>query len=293
MAVSVTACPNVDGFEEAAKTREVVALMVNAAAADGPALGAGFTTVTWAVPAAAMSAARIAAVNCVALTYAAVRAAPFQFTAAPLTKFDPLTVSVKAAPPATALDGDSPLIVGLGLLTVNVCAPDVPPPVGGLYTVTCAVPAAAKSVTRTKNDNSVLLVNNVVRSLPFQRTTEALVKPLPVTVTCSGVLVPASALLGESEVMIGGGLGSMVNVSAFEIPPPALRTVTCAVPAAAKSPAGIVAESEVADCSVVVRSLPFQRTTEDPLKPLPVIVNVKPGEPENARGGERERQRGR
>jgi hypothetical protein len=286
VAVKVTACPNVDGFGEATRTRDVIALMVNAAPADGPALGGGFTTVTSPVPAAATSAAGIAAVNCVALTNVVVRALPFQFTTAPLTKFVPFTVSVNPAPPAPALEGDSPLIVGLGLLTVNVCAPDVPPPVGGLYTVTCAVPAVAISVTGIRNDNSVLLVNNVVRPLPFQRTTEAAVKPLPVTVTCTGLFVPAVALLGESDVMAGVGLASMVNVSALETPPPRLRTVTCDVPAAARSLAGILAVMDVDETSVVVRSLPLQRTTDSALKPLPLIVSVRAEDPEGACVGE-------
>ena len=75
-------------------------------------LPSGLATVTGTVPEAAMSAAAIAAVNCVALTNVLVRAAPFQRTLAPVTKFIPLTVSVNAAPPTVALFGDSELTVG-------------------------------------------------------------------------------------------------------------------------------------------------------------------------------------
>ena len=71
-----------------------------------------FSTVTEAVPAAAMSLAGIWAVSWVALTKAVVRAAPFHCTPEPLTKLLPVTVSVKAAPPATALLGESVLNVG-------------------------------------------------------------------------------------------------------------------------------------------------------------------------------------
>jgi hypothetical protein len=119
--------------------------MANAAPADGPALGGGFTTVTVAIPAAATSVAVIAAVNCVALTNVVVRAVPFQFTAAPLTKFIPFTVKVSAPLPTTALEGDSDVIRGCGLLTVKVTAAEVPPPGAGLLTVTLTAPAVAMS----------------------------------------------------------------------------------------------------------------------------------------------------
>src|SRR5437762_9464052 len=106
-------------------------LMENVRAADVPPPGAGVTTVTEAVPVAAMSAAGIAAVSCVALTKVVVRAAPFHCTVAPFTKPLPVSVSVKPAPPTIALAGDSEVSVGAGLFTANVCAADVPPPGAG------------------------------------------------------------------------------------------------------------------------------------------------------------------
>ena len=72
----------------------------------------GFCTVTEALPAAAISAAVIAAVNCVALTNVVVRFAPFQRTTEPLTKLLPFTVSVGAGPPAAALLGEREVNVG-------------------------------------------------------------------------------------------------------------------------------------------------------------------------------------
>jgi hypothetical protein len=62
-------------------------------------------------------------------------------------KLEPVTVKVKADPPAVA---DAGLIVvstgaGLGAMIVKVCALDVPPPGVGLNTVTEAVPAVAMS----------------------------------------------------------------------------------------------------------------------------------------------------
>jgi hypothetical protein len=76
-----------------------------------PPPGPGFTTVTDAVPALAMSAAGTVTVSCVALTNCVkLSAVPFQFTAEPLAppprKPVPFTVKVNEAPPANALVGE-------------------------------------------------------------------------------------------------------------------------------------------------------------------------------------------
>jgi len=91
---------------------------VNVAAAEVPPPGAGFTTVTLAMPAAAMSVARIVAVSCVGETNVVARAAPFQFTVELLKKLPPLTVSVAVGPPAVALVGLMLPRVGARLFTV-------------------------------------------------------------------------------------------------------------------------------------------------------------------------------
>ena len=96
------------------------ALIVNDRVLDVPPPGAGFVTFTVAVPAVAMSAAVIAAVNCVALTKVVVSAAPLNFTTDVDTNPVPLTVSVKAAPPAVALVGEREVSVGAGLLMAKV-----------------------------------------------------------------------------------------------------------------------------------------------------------------------------
>jgi hypothetical protein len=60
----------------------------------------------------------------------------------------PLTVRVKAEPPAVAEEGLRLVVVGtglLGLLIVKVWALEVPPPGEGVNTVTPAVPATAMS----------------------------------------------------------------------------------------------------------------------------------------------------
>ena len=83
----------------------------------------------------------------------------------------------------------------------------------------------------------MLLTNVVVRLPPFQRTTDELLKFVPVAVSVNAAL-PATTLVGEIELSVGAGL-LIVNVEAPEVPPPGvgLKTVTGAVPAVAMSAA--------------------------------------------------------
>ena len=78
-----------------------------------------------------------------------VRSAPFHRTFEVETKPVPVTVRVKADPPAVAELGEMEVRVGAGLfgaVMVNVFAKEVPPPGVGLKTVTLAEPAVAMSV---------------------------------------------------------------------------------------------------------------------------------------------------
>ena len=268
------------------------ALMVNAELPEVPPPGAGLETVTGAVPAAAMSAAEMAACNCEALTNVVVRAEPFQLTTELLMNPLPFTVRVKAAPPAVALAGDREVTVGrgLGALMVNAELPEVPPPGAGLDTVTGAVPAAAMSAAEMAACNCEALTNVVVRAEPFQLTTELLMNPLPFTVRVKAA-PPAVALAGDREVTVGRGLGAlMVNAELLEVPPPGvgLETVTGAVPAAAMSAAEMAACSCEALTNVVVRAEPFHLTTELLMNPLPFTVRVKAAPPAVALAGDRE-----
>src|SRR5205809_3453782 len=82
---------------------------------DVPPPGLGFTTVTEAVLAMAMSDTRMLTVNCELLTNVVARALPFQFTTDPETKPVPFTVSVNPAPPGAIASGTSGwLISGTG-----------------------------------------------------------------------------------------------------------------------------------------------------------------------------------
>ena len=86
----------------------------------------------------------------------------------------------------------------------------------------------------------------VVRSTPFQRTTEPLTKSVPFTVS-SKAKSPATAELGIRPEAVGTGLGAgfMVKVRPLEVPPPGagLNTVTTAVPAVVMSDARMLAVS--------------------------------------------------
>jgi hypothetical protein len=80
-----------------------------------PPPGAGLVTVTTSVPVEAMLAAGMTAVNCAELMNMVAGADPPKLTIEAATKFVPLIVSVKAAPPATLLFGEIVVIVGEGL----------------------------------------------------------------------------------------------------------------------------------------------------------------------------------
>src|SRR5918996_1307671 len=111
----------------------------------------------------------------------------------------------------------------------------------------------------------------------------------PVTVSVKPAL-PAVVEAGDSAPTIGAGLGAAViaNGKPADVPPPGegVRTVTCAVPTAATSPAPIVARSCVALTYVVARALPFHRTTDDDTKLVPLTVSVTPAPPAVVEAGD-------
>lgn len=142
-------------------------LIVNVAAVEVPPPGAGVETVTIAVPTVAMSAAVMAACKLALETNVVVRALPFHCTVEEEMKLLPVTVSVNAALPANAEPGIRDVTAGAGLLIVNVSALEVPPPGGGVETVTMAVPALAMSAAVMAACRPLLETNVVVRALPF------------------------------------------------------------------------------------------------------------------------------
>src|SRR5215472_17047540 len=74
----------------------------------------------------------------------------------------------------------------VGVVTVKNATYDMPPPGGGLTTVTDAVLAAAMSAAGTVAFNREPLMNWVASAPPFQCTTEPETNPVPFTVTLKG-----------------------------------------------------------------------------------------------------------
>ena len=107
----------------------------------------GFVTVTFNVPAVAVSAAGMVATIWVLVTDEGVIAGlEPKFTVAPATKPVPVRVNVNATPPAVAELGAREVNAGPAAgLIVNDSLPDVPPPGAGFVTLTVAVPAVVIS----------------------------------------------------------------------------------------------------------------------------------------------------
>jgi hypothetical protein len=145
---AVPAVAPIGEMDEMVAAGKVAAEIVNGTALERtPTL----ETVIEAVPAAAISAAEIAAVICVALTNVVVRGELFHSTTEPLTKFVPVTVKVN---PARLQDGvefdavvEADTAVTAGGTIMKGRPPVVPPPGPGETTATCAVPMARKSPT--------------------------------------------------------------------------------------------------------------------------------------------------
>src|SRR5262249_2140689 len=89
---------------------------------------------------------------------------------------------------------------------------DVPPPGGGVNTLTCTVPTAARSVDGIAAWSVPVSTTVVGRLAPFHITFENASNPLPVTVNVSAP-VPATALDGDSAVSTGTGLFTVVSVA--------------------------------------------------------------------------------
>jgi hypothetical protein len=180
-------------------------------------VGAGFNTATENEPTAAISAAVIAALKVVELTKVVVRLLPFHFTTAPVTKPEPLTVSVKAGSPATAVSGVRSIRAGI---TVKLTAFEVKPL--GVVTVMGKVPTVVISVATIDAVNFAGLpvigsagMKVVKRLTPLIRTTMPFTKPVPLTVS-ENPLSPALTVAGEILVMDS----LTTRLTGLEVPPP-------------------------------------------------------------------------
>jgi len=148
-------------------------LMVKVAVPEVPPPGAGVLTETLAVPASAMSVEVMVAVRDVPEPYVVARLDPFHRTTELVSKFVPVTVSVKLALPATEFVGDIRVTVGTGFAMVNFRTFDAPPPGFGLKATTFAVPGVVTSEAGTDAVNCVALTKVVVSGVLFHRIRDA------------------------------------------------------------------------------------------------------------------------
>jgi hypothetical protein len=119
---------------------------------------------------------------------------------------------------------------------------EVAPPGVGLKTVIVRVPVDATSLAGIVADSCVELMNVVVRSEPFTRTTEFATKFVPFTVSAKPPL-PTKTVDGAMLVVVGTGLALTVKVCELDVPPPGagLKTVMVFEPAVVMSVAEIAA----------------------------------------------------
>src|ERR1017187_366365 len=86
--------------------------------------------------------------------------------------------------------------------------------------------------------------------------------------------------------MVGPGGSITEKVSAFELAPPELTTVTLTVRVAVIMPADTVALKSVALANVVGSGVPFHRMAAPLTKPVPLTFNAKAWPPASAEFGE-------
>ena len=124
----------------------------------------------------------------------------------------------------------------------------------GTVTTNCEA-EAEETVALTPSKNTILLA-------------AVALNPVPVIVTVE----PTAPLVGEKEVIDGGGILTIKEVADVAVPP---GVVTAIVPVVA--PAGIVAVICVAEVAVkVVAAVPLKVTAVVPVKFVPVSVTVAP-----------------
>ena len=227
------------------------ATIENEIAFEVPPPGDGLNTVTGTDPTGPISVLEIAAWSCVELTYVVDRIAPFHCTIEQGTKLLPVTLNANPTSPAVAVDGDSDVMAGTGsepegAETVKGTEFDT---TAKFVTVTFAGPAEAISGAEISAVSCVGLTNVVARAEPFQFTSDAPTKFVPVTVRVKpeglhdGVVFD-EVVDADKDVIAGGTIMNERDVADAPPPGPRLNRDTFAVwtvPAPTRSPAGTTA----------------------------------------------------
>jgi len=251
VAVSVRPVGAQKGVEAGEIDEMTGATIENEIAFEVPPPGDGLNTVTGTDPAGPISVLEIAAWSCVELTYVVNRIAPLHCTTEQGTKLLPVTLNVNPTSPAVAVEGDSDVMAGTG------SEPDGAETVKGtefevtakFVTVTFAGPAEAISGAEISAVSCVGLTNVVARVEPFQFTSDALTKFVPVTVRVKPEALHEGVEFDEvveadNDVMAGGTIVNGRDVGDAPPPGPRLNRETFAVwtvPAPKRSAGGITA----------------------------------------------------
>src|SRR5262245_41450786 len=133
-------------------------------------------------------------------------------------KLVPVTSNVNAPSPAVICEGESAVMVGVGLLRANEALPEVPPPVPALVTDTFTAPDDAISEAFTVVVSWVEFTSVAARFTPLKFTDDAELKLVPFTVSVK-VAPPTVAELGDNDEIVGVAL-LIVSTLLLELPPP-------------------------------------------------------------------------
>lgn len=166
------------------------------------------------------------------------------------------------------------------MLTATFTAGELPPPGVGLTAASDSPPAIAWSAAESVANSFVELTKLVERASPFTCTIVVGTNPVPVTVSRVEPAVPATTVLGETDIVPGVGLFTASDAELDTPPPgPGFTAVMASIPALARSPCVSATLTEVALTYVVGRVAPFTNTVVPATNPVPVTATVALGAP--------------
>jgi hypothetical protein len=204
-------------------------------------------------------------------------------------KFAPVTLRVRALLPGAAVVGDSAVMAGTGLLTVNDVTTDGFPP--GFSTLTKGVPATAIALAGMDACNVVEFVYAEETVADPNFTIEVGANPVPTIVSVKDG-PPAVALAGLNPPTVGCVLdGSIVIVAAGDVPPlekptpnSGFLTEMAIVPGDAMAEAATVVVNCVELTNVNGCTAPLKSSVAPCTKFVPLMVSEKPGDPATTLG---------